>query len=497
VLLLGLALADDCETLVVPRDGCITTTLMALREAGCEARLKALGLTLTLERPPPPPPAPDKQTRDAYGVPNSLESENFVLRWGSGVSTTLAQQVLDAFEDGWQTQITEMDYPGPYGTDGFKFNVYVGDTGGNTPDSFGNAGYFFEDPDGWPMIVLSETTVQNIDDYGKTTTVHEFFHAIQEITDAPYGYGSGVPGSWYYEATASWIEVEVFPDEESYADFLFGFSFFPHLSVNYFDYPDGSAGLEEYHQYGAFIFIRYLAEHVGGWEIIRLSWVEADHEDPLEVLDGILRQDFDTVLRNAFFDFASRNVAWDYEDGDLYSQVHEQYADGYPNDDQRIAASHTVSTDGWVDAPEETLPWRLGTNYIRLFPQDQGPDLHVQFEGDPTGEWASNAAWNVQAVLLREGEDAEYWEIELDDRAADAWIENSASADEVWLVVSVSTGEEIPGEQFAYRYALEPGETETDDNGENIATVCACTTTRPLTGWVLLLSGAVLLGRRR
>ena len=509
MLLLGIALAaapsssTDCEALDARVQGdCITPQLRALREAGCVPQLEARGLSVLTTRPPVPPPAPDKATRDALGVPNSLESENFVVRWGSGVTNSQALAVLDAFEAGWKTEVEDMGYPGPWGSDSTKFNVEVAETGGNTPQSYNAAGYFWEDPDGWPMVVLSTGTVGNMS-YGKTTAVHELFHAIQDATDSPYGYGQGVPGAWYHEATASWVEVEVYPDNEGYAEFLFGYSFFPHLSLNYFDYADGSGGLAQYHQYGAFIWVRYLAEHVGDWRIIKKSWVQADDEDPLVVLDAQLRQDHDLTLKAAFFDFAARNVAWDYEHGELYAAVHEQYATGYPSDDHRLAASHIVTTDGWVEPPAETLPWRLGTNYIRLFPQDDGPDLHVQFEGEATGAWSSNAAWDVRVVVLREAAEPEYWELLLDERQGNAWIEDSASADEIWLVVNVTTGEDNPGETFAYSYNMEPGEAPEDtglDLGEaieNLANACACSSGRPLSGWVLMVAGAVLLARRR
>ena len=86
---------------------------------------------------------------------NSLSSDNFIVRWGSGVSQAEAQELLDAFELAWQVEILEMGYLQPVATDQYLFNVYIGDSGGGAPSSYGAAGYFTVDDDGYPMIVIA------------------------------------------------------------------------------------------------------------------------------------------------------------------------------------------------------------------------------------------------------------------------------------------------------------------------------------------------------
>lgn len=260
---------------------------------------------LQSRRPPPPPDA--KATRDAYGVPNSLESENFIIRWGSGVAAGDAQDMLDAFEHSWAVEVVQMDHPQPPGTDTHKFNVYVGSTGGGTPDHYGAAGYFNTDSAGWPMIVLNPSTVEDTE-YGVTTVAHELYHAVQYATGT-YQYED--EGAWFWEATASWVEVEVYPDNPGYVAFLFGYALLPHLELNFFDYPDTGA-LQEYHQYGAFIFPRYLAEFVGDWRIVRNAWVEpqAVGNDPMAAIEAEIA-DLGVGMDEAFMDFAARNVTWD------------------------------------------------------------------------------------------------------------------------------------------------------------------------------------------
>jgi hypothetical protein len=154
---------DSLETLQQV-EACPTAALLALahhaHELGLtwclEPGLRDMGLGFELPTNPPPPPLPNKDTRDAYDTPNSYESENFVLRWGYGISDQTALATLEVFEATWDVLVDSSDYPAPWGSDSTKFNVYVGDTGGGTPTSYGYAGYYWTDPDGWPMVVLGE-----------------------------------------------------------------------------------------------------------------------------------------------------------------------------------------------------------------------------------------------------------------------------------------------------------------------------------------------------
>lgn len=470
---LGHAESPTCDALAAEvaaldaSDGHLSAALGALRaqsialglERCAQQALRARNLPAGVrpaEHPLPPPPDGIKTTRDIYDVPNARESENFVLRWGSSVRPADAELMLDAFEVSWQVEVGEMGYPAPLYSDSIKFNVYIGDTGNGAPSSLGAAGYFSFDEAGYPLIVMSPLTMEYITGYGDAVAAHEFFHAVQNATGSSYVYANGFPGAWFYEATASWIMNEVFPDDSSYAGFLFGFSTLPHLSLDFFRYPEVGA-TEEYYQYGAFIFIRYLSEIAADREIIRTAWLESPESgDPLVRIAEALEREYNTTLFDAYSDFAARNLLWDYEDGELYGAYHDGFIQQNSGRDVRISQDIRDNTDGWV-ASGDTPPQRLGTNYLNLI--SPAPSiLQVQFEGEPTGTEGSPAVWSVWFVT-RSGERVP---LTVEDGAVDF---TSEADDSGWLVINVDSSIRFPGETFAYRFAVNWEAQDTPDTG--------------------------------
>lgn len=500
--LLGVALARECPPIHAD-GGCLTVQLGALTaraRAGDACALHALGSLPGTPNPPPPLPG-GKAVRDGYGAPNAVESENFVVRWGQGFDADDAQQILDDFEHAWSIEVTEMEHPEPLYADVYKFNVYIGDTGGGTPSSYGAAGYYYTDREGYPMIVLNRDTVSS--GYGlPSTTAHEFYHAVQAAT-AAYGYEG--EGAWYWEATATWIESEVWPNDPAYVNFIYGYSFFPHLALNTFDYPDTGA-LVELHQYGAFIFPRYLAEIVGDWRIVRDSWTNSGgDDDPLEVIDRILRAEHGTDLDAAFGDFAARNVAWDYEHGDWYAEMHAVAEDYYPDDSERVFEVHQGSSEGEQRVSVYQGPERYGTLYIRLDEPEGGPDVWVGFTGDDLGEEGSPATWAVSVVSI-DNERPEYFPLDWQNAEGGAWIRDIGSDDEVWLVVSPTADRLVWGEGFGFDYTLTPGDADgppadsavdTGEPAEPAPKACGCTGAPAAPSLGLSLLALAHLARRR
>jgi len=407
---------------------------------------------------PPRPPSVDKGERDAHGVcANSASSDNFVLKWGDeeSVSSTAVTEMLQAFEFTWSQQVTQMAHPAPFGTEEYKFNVYVGDTGSCAPSVFGMGGYYTVDSEGWPFIVMSLGTMADTT-YGQSVAAHEFYHAVQHATES---YGAGSYAQWYWEATATWAEREVYISDTVYAQFLFGYAFMPYKQLNAYQYP-GTGAIEEYHQYGAFIFPRYLTEHVSDWTLIRDSWVEADwNDDPIEVLGDLLP---DGDLESVFGDFAAYNATWDYQDGYLYEQVLEYSADhtGYGVYDDRIV--DTVGSQGtgetWEETPTDTLPERYGYNTIRL-KSPESRKLTVRFDGDAAGSLGSAARYQVR--LVREfGTNRAYLQVPLDGTSGELDVGQVGTEAALYLVVSAFADGWNEGETFDYRYQLDMGEVD-------------------------------------
>lgn len=435
---------------------CFDETLAALQLGRRTDTLPAAG--------PPPPPGTAKDLRDAYNLPNYAESENFVLRWGSSksLSSSKADQILDTFEVAWSEILVGMDYVAPFSTDQYKFNLYIGGSGG--PSEYGSA-YYTSDRQGYPMVVISQGTYDDVG-FGATVGAHEFFHALQGDSGARYTYSEGSPGAWYWEATANWVETEIYPENkaENVAFFLIGYIFYPHLPISHFDYPDSGA-LIEYHQYGAFIFPYYLTREVADASLIRYSWLESSEEDPLVALDTELAQRWETSIAETFFDFAARNATFTrYDDGEVFSELLDQYEQFYGSYSEKIVDEVYGQTGTWREAPSDTAPRSFGTNFVRIDPT--GRDLVISFEGAAEGSQGGTPTWDVRAVVVDTGEEVEV-PIPLTDGAGEVTVPDSADAREVWLVASViSDNMSNRTETFGWSYRV-TGSSEDIDTGED------------------------------
>lgn len=426
---------------------------------------------------PAPPPGAGKAEREALsGVASSLASENFVLKWGSSLSVSAsdAQAILAAFETSFEVEVGDMAHPQPEGMDDYKFNVYVADSGlrwgSSELGSYGAAGYYTTDPDGWPLIALAPSTVDD-PDYGRSTVAHEFYHAVQHATGS-YGYVGDA--AWFWEATASWAEAEVYTDDQYYPVFLFGFAFLPHYPVNFFDYYDTGA-FTEYYQYGAFIFPRFLSEKVADWELIRDAWVDPGSfdDDPLGRIDELLKADWDASLADVFPPFAEANVTWDYQDGELYAWYLDYYSDYYGAYDESVTAEISgTGTDGWESVAADRLPYRYGTNYVWLERPQQEVAL-VRFQGAAEGSGGSAATWAVSVGVKGSG-GVSFQSMSLADSgdgpAGEVTVEGLLSSQDVVLVVSAWSDARLSGEQFSYSYAVELSGEESGGGDGGVAT---------------------------
>lgn len=87
----------------------------------------------------------------------------------------------------------------------------------------------------------------------QVTAAHEFFHGIQ------YGY-DGYEKPWLLEATAVWMEEEIYDEINDMYQYMYSWFSEPQKSL------DHSGGT---HWYGSWIFFEYIDEHLGGREIIK------------------------------------------------------------------------------------------------------------------------------------------------------------------------------------------------------------------------------------
>ncbi len=157
-----------------------------------------------------------------------------------------------------------------------KTDIYIRDVGAlglygfcTSDKRFRASGPF----DAWAYCVLdndyrrrqfpAQTPLENM----QVTAAHEYYHAVQFAYDA-------FEDSWFMEATATWAEDEIFNDINDNLQYLRrGPLGRPHVPLDKFE-------LGGTHQYGTWIFFRYLTEQfpdgVGMPTLVRQMWQRAD-----------------------------------------------------------------------------------------------------------------------------------------------------------------------------------------------------------------------------
>jgi len=174
--------------------------------------------------------------------------------------------------------------------------------------------------DSWAYCVLDNdyaefpgrTALENL----RVTAAHEYFHAVQFAYDA-------FEDSWFMEATATWAEDEVYPDINDNLQYLVrGPSRRPQVPLDKFE-VDGT------HQYGDWIFFRYLTEQIPAGlvmpDLVRQMWERADGSlggpdmYSLQAVRAALAANGESFARRfARFADANRRPAAEYAEGDLY-----------------------------------------------------------------------------------------------------------------------------------------------------------------------------------
>ena len=250
---------------------------------------------------PPPPPSGEKRRVTAMDCP-TLFFPKFCSSRGAdlALSSEESQMILEEFERSWQKEIVELL---PFhGADSHYFNVYLGDSGETVlllmewQDTTARQ---------WrrPLVVISLASSSS-NSFG--VIPHEFSCRSTRLWYIPLRRKS----AWYWESTAIWIGNEVYPDITVYALFFWlclcrtSHSIF--LIIWFWN-------LQEYYQYGAFIFPKYLSSF--GLSGYSNSWVETQIRNPLTWWEDYFGRD---TLHDHVFDFYMRNRTWDYPHHDQY-----------------------------------------------------------------------------------------------------------------------------------------------------------------------------------
>ncbi len=135
----------------------------------------------------------------------------------------------------------------------------------------------------------------------RTTAAHEFNHSIQ------FGYDlNDIGGEWYYEATASWMETLVFPEDQDATPYVGDVFATPDLCIGAM--PEDAK--YDTRIYGEWLLIDSLAQDYGPQAVRRLWELIAIHEG----LDSfyLLADELGTTPQAIVQRYAIRNLLLDY-----------------------------------------------------------------------------------------------------------------------------------------------------------------------------------------
>jgi hypothetical protein len=414
--------------------------------------------------PPAPPGVEDLLVRDPFGSDyDDFElSEHFVLKWGSDADPSHDQVtgVLDALEDAWALSLDEMGFERPSFTNAFRTNVYIGDSGGDTPEISGNvAAYVTLDDEGYAYVVVDPETVRYFDNdkwgstYATSVLEHEFLHVVQ-FGEAVY---YSQQGRWYWEASADWFADYAVPEAGLGVRNAWQFLLLPELPLDYFD-PDDLSTLANIHQYSSSVFLTATTElGDGDWTPFRDSWTQADGSDePIEVLDSLLPDG----MAATYTEFVRAMTSYELSFGDTVEQWLEDYQGSDPLDDHSVTTY--VEPEGSI-APVELNPSRypgaFAFNVIEMRHPEPGSVI-VTFVAEAIGSRDTPSSFDVWILA-----DDTVTPVPVTGGTGTVEVPDTASLDALRVVVVSHPEGARTNETFGYALTLAEGEPPPVDTG--------------------------------
>ncbi|MFA5792963.1 MAG: S-layer homology domain-containing protein [Candidatus Gracilibacteria bacterium] len=270
---------------------------------------------------------------------------------------------------------------------------------------------------GDPYIALDPWMTE---DYLKITIGHEFFHAVQFGYDINFAYT--YQGINWAEATATWMEDNIYNDVNDYVNYLPDYFTYTDYSIFASISPTGTL-----FEYGLSVWPKFLSEYYDT-DTIQDIWdsyfgSSVDYESDLRIYDAVTEvidengDDLDSV----FQDFALWNLDLsNYEEGSSYPEIFV------------IDAEETNTEYALID--ESYAPALFGTNYLYFENTGEGDDFYFHLV-KPEG-----VAFAVSLVPYDgsvEISDAVSTIIDMDSTMADPIsIKNIGDVDGIYAVVS-------------------------------------------------------------
>lgn len=289
------------------------------------------------------------------GPEETRSTENFIVHFTlSGDDRTTVGMVSDmmkALEGTWEYYINRQGWPPPprdcgEGGDD-RFDVYIIEIldseellGYVQPEALVGDNPYSEEIEQWASYsyLVLDNDFSGVGDPAalmRTTVSHEFMHNLQ------FGYDINEPFDAIYESTATWMETQVFPEDEDATTYV----------EDYYSLPELCMGSTEdsLRQYGEWLMIDSMVQDFGP-QIIREMWLQFAVEEDMDAFYNYLAT-LGTTPQEVEKRLAIRNLLRRYDLADKFDA--ELYIEG-------------VITGPGVVRPAGRGVQELGANYLRI-----------------------------------------------------------------------------------------------------------------------------------
>lgn len=211
-------------------------------------------------------------------------------------------------------------------------------------------------------------------EFMRAVVAHEFMHVIQ------YGMDGAEPADWLWEATATWMEDEVY-DHINDGLTVLGAPFKSPDSCQLV-YGGEERIEDEDNWYGQWLFLRFISERYGH-ATVRGIWEAAVNFDGYDAIEHALAV-VDTDLESVFIEYSVALLTRDFEEGDNYPVLR---LEGY-------------TRPGEVFTPVDGVG-QLGADYIEI---ETGQPVAIQLAGDLPGLLVGIRGEEVHRFWLVDGQ---------------------------------------------------------------------------------------------
>ena len=328
-------------------------------------------------------------------------------------------------DSSWELEVNQMGYTPPPsdGVEGgdSKYDIYILGLGTGL---YGYAQPENPGPQTWNDYssylavhnnMVTGFTCPNTDPEGvqlgrlKVTIAHEFFHAVQ------FGYDI-FDASWFYEASSTWMEDEVFDASNDYYCYLPGHFLYPEYSLQ------EANGFSEYAHCVWHIF---LTENHGD-SLVRKFWEGCISSTAINSVQNVLINNYGTSLGEQFQEFTSWNYVTGYRDDGVH------YSEGAVYDTcwiMKVENSFPFFDHVPSQSPFDERPDNLSCNFVRMNTAALSGKLILDFDGQ------DGTTWGASVIMQRTPGDYEFDQISLNPGAAGELVIDSIDQFEIVMLI--------------------------------------------------------------